>query len=263
MRAIPFFIVALFCTYVIEISSLYAQPFPQPVGAVNDFAGVIGPQLRMQMEDLCQEVLNKTGTAIVIVTMNSIGDNDLNDYVNRLYEAWGIGKKGEDKGVLIFLTLRERKVRIETGYGVEGILPDGLVGEILDTYGVPHFRRGEYGQGLFSVAAVVASIMAKDAGVHLSGKIPRRTGKVPEQRQGVETFIPIVLFLVLLALLGTRRGREILPWLLIGLFSGRGGRRDGFGSFGGGFGGFGGFGGGGFGGFGGGLSGGGGASRGF
>ena len=64
-----------------------------------------------------------------------------NLYANGLYKAWGIGKKGEDKGVLIFFTLKERKIRIETGYGVEGILPDGLVGEILDKYFCRNLRR--------------------------------------------------------------------------------------------------------------------------
>ena len=94
--------------------------FAKPVGAVNDFAGVLPSQYKSQMEDLAREVLEKTGTAIVVATVTSIGENDAEDYANSLYQAWGIGKKGEDKGVLIFLAVKERKVRIETGYGVEG-----------------------------------------------------------------------------------------------------------------------------------------------
>ena len=79
---------------------------------------------------------------------STIGENEeYNLYANGLYKAWGIGKKGEDKGVLIFLTVKERKIRIETGYGVEGILPDGLVGEILDKYVVPFLKEGNYGKG--------------------------------------------------------------------------------------------------------------------
>jgi len=247
---------ALLC--ILLVLSITTSPeaverFPKPAGAVNDFARVISPDDKARMEELSREVLEKTGTSIVIATVQTIGNNDVNDYVSRLYQVWGIGRKGEDKGVLIFLTLRERKVRIETGYGVEGILPDGLVGEILDKYAIPHFRQGNYGKGLVNAAHAVASVVARDANVQLTGRIPVERERVTKTGYGLNILHLIALFLVLMALLGTRQGREILPWLLLIFFSG-GGRRGG---------GFGGFGGGGFGGFGGGLSGGGGASRGF
>ncbi|MBM4271943.1 MAG: TPM domain-containing protein [Deltaproteobacteria bacterium] len=246
---------ALLC--ILLVLSITTSPeaverFPKPAGAVNDFARVISPDDKARMEELSREVLEKTRTSIVIATVQTIGDNDVNDYVNRLYQTWGIGRKGEDKGVLIFLTLRERKVRIETGYGVEGILPDGLVGEILDKYAIPHFRQGNYGKGLMNAAHAVASVVARDANVQLTGSIPVEREKVKKTGQGVNLLYLIVLFLVLILLLGARQGREILPWLFLIDLS-RSGRSGGFGGFGGG----------GFGGFGGGLSGGGGASRGF
>jgi uncharacterized protein len=204
------------------------------------------------MQDIAQEVLEKTGTSIVVVTMESIGDNELNDYVNSLYKAWGIGKKGEDKGVLIFLTLKERKFRIETGYGVEGILPDGLVGEIRDRYAIPYFRKGDFGQGLSNTMIAVASVVAKAANVSITGGVPVAQPEERKVRQRGSVWPFIILALIVVSLLGTRQGRNLLPWLLLLAFTGRGG------SYGGG-GGFGSFGGGGFGGFGGGESGGGGA----
>jgi uncharacterized protein len=230
------------------------ETFPKPVGAVNDFAGVIPVQYADPMESLAREVLEKTGTAIVVATVKTIGDDDPNGYANRLYQAWGIGKKGEDKGVLIFLAVQERRIRIETGYGVEGILPDGLVGEILDRHALPWLKKGDYGQGMAEAMAAVSSVVAKAAGVTLTGAQPPQR---KEERTGRGFGIGQILLLVLAGgfLLGTRQGRAMLPWLLLLLMSG-GGRR-------GGGGGFGGFGGGGFGGFGGGSSGGGGAGRGF
>ena len=223
--------------------------FPKPVGAVNDFARVIPSDYKNRMEGLAQEVLEKTGTAIVVVTVESIGDNELNDYANRLYKAWGIGKKGEDKGVLIFLTLKERKFRIETGYGVEGILPDGLVGEIRDRYAIPYFKKGDFGQGLSNTVTALASVVAKAANVSITGGITvAQPGEKKVGQRG--SVLPlIILVLIVVSLLGTRQGRDLLPWLLLMAFTGRGGG-----------GGFGSFGGGGFGGFGGGGSGGGGAS---
>ena len=229
------------------------ENLPKPVSAVNDFAGVIPGQYKTQMEDLAREVMEKTGTAVVVATVTSIGENDAEDYANRLYQAWGIGKKGEDKGVLIFLAVGERKVRIETGYGVEGILPDGLIGEILDKHTVPYLRQNDYGKGLFSAMIAVSSVIAKNANVSLTGHSSANQPERKNSRQGgsLSLFHLILLALILIPLIGTRQGRELIPWLLLLFLSSGGGRGGGFGSFGGG----------GFGGFGGGGSGGGGASR--
>ncbi len=230
--------------------AVWGQDFPKPKGLVNDFAEVIPESERQKMGILATEVLQKTGTSVVVVTMSTIGDADDATYVNELYQAWGIGKKGEDKGVLIFLALEERRVRIETGYGVEGILPDGLVGEVLDKYAVPFLKKGEYGKGLYNALAAVSVVIANDADVELTGKI--EIYRAPKRRARRIGIFPII-FIILILFSFLRRGRgSILPLLLLTSMGGRGG-------FGGGFGGFSG----GFGGFGGGMSGGGGAGRGF
>jgi uncharacterized protein len=242
-------IFALFSTW----ASAADVPFPKPVGAINDFAGIIPEQYKTAMENISRDVLDKTGTALVVAVLPTIEDGEVNDYANRLYQAWGIGKKGEDKGALIFLAVKERRVRIETGYGVEGILPDGLTGEILDTYAVPSFRAGDYGKGLYETLSVVASVVAKDAGVTIdaagANRPPPQTVK---SQKKASIFHYLLLGVAVLFLLGTRQGRAMLPWILLLLMQGGGGRRGGGGGFGGGFGGFGG-----------GMSGGGGSSRGF
>jgi uncharacterized protein len=257
IRSAPEFVRALLLAAAVLFFPVQApaagETFPKPAGAVNDFAGVIAAQYKAPMENLAREVLEKTGTAVVVATMETIGGSDENDYANRLYQAWGIGKKGEDKGVLIFLAVKERRVRIETGYGVEGILPDGLVGEILDRYAIPRFREGDFGKGLAETMAAVSAVVAKAAGVTLTGAKQQQRPARTERGLGIGQ---IVLFVLAIGfLLGTRQGRALLPWLLLLMMSGGGGRRGGDG--------FGGFGGGGFGGFGGGSSGGGGSSRGF
>ncbi|MBW2672292.1 MAG: TPM domain-containing protein [Deltaproteobacteria bacterium] len=229
-----------------------SDDFPKHVGAVNDFAGVISPRYERSMESLAQEVLEKTRTSVVVVTMKEIGGDDPADYANRLYEAWGIGAKGEDKGVLIFLAVQERRIRIETGYGVEGILPDGLVGDILDRHVIPSLGKGDYDKGLSSAMVAVSSIIAKDAGVSLTGAPQTRRQPTSRQKKGSSVFSLIMLFIVMSLLLGTRQGRRMLPFILLMLLMGGRGGGGGFGGFSGGFGGFGG-----------GMSGGGGAGRGF
>jgi uncharacterized protein len=218
-----------------------AEKYPAPQGtAVNDFANIIDQENAAKIEALAREVLQKTGTAVVVVTVPTIGEGEeTNLYVNGLYKAWGIGKKGEDKGVLVFLTLKERKIRIETGYGVEGILPDGLVGEIRDTYLKPQLKAGNYGQAFYDTVYALSSYIAKDAGVQLSGSpAPYRTN-VRVQQKGINVLGIIFFFIVAALLLGTRTGRSMLPWILL-MFLGGGRGGGGGGGFSGGFGGFGG-----------------------
>jgi uncharacterized protein len=243
-------------SFLAVASAQAERPFPKPSGPVNDFANVIPPDYREKMNAVATELYEKTGTAVVVVTMPDIGGAEYNDYVNRLYSAWGIGKKGEDKGVLIFVTVKERKMRIETGYGVEGILPDGLVGEIRDRYMIPYLKENKYGEALLNGTLAVAQVIADHAGVKLTGQMPQRA---PVKRRSGAGFLPLVLIIIFL-MFSFRRRRGSWIFFLPFLFGG-GGFRGGFG--GGGFGGsFGGFSGG-FGGFGGGMSGGGGAGGGF
>jgi uncharacterized protein len=236
------------------LPSMAAEKFPVPRGAVNDYAHVIYPDVKTKMENLSREVLDKTGTSIVVAVMPTIGENDVRAYTNELYRKWGIGEKGKDKGVLIFLAVKEKQVRIEIGYGVEGILPDGLVGEILDESFMPAAKAGDYAAGLYNTQAAVAAVIAKDAHVTLAGNLPVELPRTKKEKSRVNIVTIILIVLAFIVLMATPQGRDMLPWLLLLIFSGRGG---------GGRGGFGDFGGGGFGGFGGGDSGGGGADRSF
>jgi uncharacterized protein len=234
----------------IRPASFAQQPFPKPKGLINDFANVIPPSYEQQLESITAELLNKTGTPVVVVTMPDLGGEDYNEYANRLYETWGIGKKGEDKGVLIFVAIKERKMRIEVGYGLEGILPDGLAGEIRDRYMIPYLKQNKFGEGLLNGVSAVSQLIARDAGVKLTGQVPV---KAPKKRRSRLSFLPLLLIFFLFMFVGRRRGGS---WIFfLPLLMGGGGPRYGSGGFGGGFGGFSG----GFGGFGGGMSGGGGA----
>jgi len=226
-----------------------AMDFPKPKGLLNDFAGVIDPVHRHKILAVITELMQKTGIPIVVVTMPTINGADYNDYANRLYEAWGIGKKGIDKGVLIFLTMKERKMRIEVGYGMEGVIPDGLAGEIRDKYMLPYLKKNQFGQGILNGVVAIAKIIAQDAGVKLSGnvRLKRPGGKKSSLSAIIFLFIPLAVFFF-----AGRRSRA--SWLLLPLFFGGSDNDSGFG--GGGFTG-------GFGGFGGGMSGGGGAGGGF
>jgi len=244
-----------------------ADSFPEKTGLVNDFADVIDPAIEEKINAVTSELLAKTEIPVVVVTMPDIGDNEYNDYANRLYEKWGIGKKGEDKGVLIFVTVKERKLRIEVGYGLEGVITDGTAGEIRETYMSPYLKENKYGEGILNGTAAVSLLIAKASGVQLTGYTQASRPKAKSNSRFA--FLPILLIFLFFIIGGRGRGGGL--WLLLPLLMGSGSysgtnnkyRGSGFGGFGGGFGGFGGGGGGGFGGFGGGMSGGGGAGGGF
>lgn len=243
MKLITIFSLVGFCT------GLFGVRLPKPDGYVNDFANVISSGYEEKISTLAYEVEQKTGAQITVVTVSDMGGMDEFEYASRLFESWGIGDAGRNNGVLLLVAMKEGRVKIETGYGIEPILPDGKAGEILDDYVVPLLKTGSYGQGCYQGMLAVADVIAKDAGVKITGSAPLRRPVQNRSKPSRSNCFP-VLFIIFLIII--TRGR-IIPWLL--LMSMGGGRGGGF-SGGGGFGG-------GFGGFGGGMSGGGGASRGF
>ncbi len=230
---------------------LSAQNYPKPTDWVSDFASVIPADQQAQISAICNEVKQKTGAELAVATIRNLNGASIKDFANDLFKQWGIGEKGKDNGVLFLLAVQDRKVWIEVGYGLEPILPDGKVGRILDQYVVPDLRNNDFGSGLLRATVAVASVIAEDAGVTITGAphpAYRHTPSSESSRGG--GIVPIIVFILLMIL---TRGR-ILPWLILGSMMGGGRRGGGFG--GGGFGG-------GFGGFGGGSSGGGGAGRSF
>jgi len=262
--------VILLCLLVIALvgvgpaAAAYTIP-PRTDHAVHDYAAVIVKDDRLSMEALAKEVFDKSRVAIVVVTVKSLEGEALEDLTLRWGREWGIGGSKENRGILVFVAVGDRKARIENGYGVEGYLPDGLAGRILDTEALPRFRSGDYSLGLRLVVERLSQLTAREFGFELTGKVSRR---VPRSAlSGGALLLIILLVVIVLAggvpalilgrVLGGRRGRTGRrgpPWYWGG---GAGG------GFGGGFGGGGGLGGGGFGGFGGGSFGGGGASRGW
>ena len=225
---------------------------PAPEGFVTDRAGVIPPATRERLTALLEELRHKTGAEIAVVTVPTTAPLDDFTYALGIAEAWKPGRKREDTGVVFLVAVNDRKLRILTGYGLEGILPDGLVGEIEDREIVPAFRAGQMDEGIWRGVVALAGRIADARGVELSGATSHRV-EPPGSAPGVDA-IPLVLLVVILIFVGLVLAYGGGPRSLYG-------RRGGFysGGFGGGFGG----GGGGFGGFGGGSFGGGGAGRGW
>ena len=220
---------------------------PKPAGYVSDTAGIMG-EWAAKTEKMCGEIERQTTAEVAVLTVKTTAPLEAQPYAQQVFDRWKIGKKGKDNGILILVAADDRKMWIATGYGVEGVLPDGKVGEIRDRIMRPLFRQGRYGEGIYMGVKAVGSVLT-------GGKMETPKG-VARKNSGIP--LPILLLLLLVAV-----PFLILRSILAGPFGayrrgGRGGWYVGGGGFGGG-----GFGGGGFGGFGGGFSGGGGAGGGW
>jgi uncharacterized protein len=229
----------------------------KPTGYVNDFAGVLSPETRNQLEALCTEVDRQAHAQIAVITVHTTGDDSIDDFAVRLEEKWKVGAKGSDRGLLLLIATDDHKYRFEVGYGLEGILPDGKVGTIGREM-VPYLRQGDYDAAVTLGVRDVSQVIAQDAGITLQTQVQNYVPeRKPQPFRGVRDilFAVFVIFaFISLMRSGSSGWAGFLLGTILGNILGGGGGRDG------GFGGGGGGDGGGFGGFGGGSSGGGGAS---
>ncbi len=207
-----------------------AFTIPEPKGYVSDYADIIDSAKEREIGLLAQKLKEDGIAEIAVLTVKNTEGADIFNYSQAVFDSWKPGEKGKDNGILFIVSLEDRKVRIHTGYGIEGVLPDGLVGELLDNYAIPYFRKNDYGTGIYETLKAISKVLKGE-------KVERK--KKRKDAAGFPIIALIILLIIIRIIAGRRRG-----YLYIG-----------------GGGGFGGFGGGGFGGFGGGSSGGGGASR--
>lgn len=224
---------------------------PQPDQYVVDLAAVVDPSTTGRLNGYLKELEQKTGAQVVVLTIKSLEGEALEAFSIRIaHDRWKLGQRGKDNGVLLLVAVGDRKYRIEVGYGLEGVLPDSLVGSIGRDLMVPYLKRGDYPSGIAAAVLAIANEIAIKAGVTISGMPDYQRIVKVSKPPGLFRTVVSVLFFIMLLLFFLRNPRAFFLFFLL---SGAGGGRgwgSGHGGFGGG--GFGGFGGGGGGGFGGG-----------
>ncbi len=267
----------LFVIILASIAYGVTAKFPQYYGYVNDFAKIIDAENAEKLTVLGQKLKDDTGAELAVVTLKTTYPLDTKTYATQLFEKWGIGKKGKDNGLLILFVQKERRVEVEVGYGLEGIITDGFAGQVLDKFAMPEFKKNDFGKGLYMAALAFYDRITEE----YSNQPPTKVEQINLNLFSVFLAVSVIIVVFLLALLGRTVIGAIISGIfgaiigyflagiagifmgfLIGMMISSGGYYGGYGGMGGGFGGFGGEGGG-FGGFGGGRSGGGGAGRSF
>lgn len=247
---VPSVVLVLFVTCLAAAQALDVPPLR---GRVNDHAGTLSREQTRALEQELEQFERETGHQIAVLTIPSLEGDSLEDFSIRVAENWQIGKKGFDNGVILLVALKDRRLRLEVGYGLEGVLPDAVANQIITRYIVPSFRDGHYGTGIMSGIDAVQKVIRAEP-------LPETARQNPagDRASGLVPILPLVILLIILALssIGSSRRRRTGMWATRGRHYppigwgggfGGGGGRGGFGGGGGGFGGFGG-GGGGFGG---------------
>jgi uncharacterized protein len=146
-----------------------AQPEPPALSdTVNDFAHVINSSSRAELDRRIRALQQTTGDVIVVATVPTYQPyGDINEYAVKMFEnqGRGIGDKGKDNGLLIVVAVNDHRIKIETGYDMEGLVPDGFAGETIREYITPEFRRGDYGAGLVAGVTRLINRIAEGRGV--------------------------------------------------------------------------------------------------
>src|SRR5882762_2327904 len=165
-----------------------------PSSYVTDLAGVIAPETKARLESLCSELELKTGAQMAIVTVGSLGGENVENYAVELFKQLGIGKKKDNRGVLLLVAPHERQYRIEVGYGLEPVINDARAGDAGRAM-LSYLRQGDYSKATEVAVWQLAKYIADDSGVTLSGQPP---GEHIANDQGGGGNLGLWLFLALI-----------------------------------------------------------------
>lgn len=240
-RWLIYFILLLQCFFAACATAAPQIP-PKPTAAagiyVQDYAHVLSAEDKRRLLSIGQELDNKTTAQLAVVTVKTLDGQPIEDYALSILREWGIGSKEKNNGALIVVAVQDRRSRIEVGYGLEGLLTDGLTGRIQDQAMIPYFRKGNYAAGIVNGYAVTASLIAKDAGVQLTSinseqiAVPAKTTNNTDQEYPFWLKLLIGAGIVLLLIIDNLFLGGVLTQMLFFMFlrgRGGGGGRGGFG----------------------------------
>lgn len=183
-----------------------AQNFPELTGRVVDQANLLSPQQEAELSVKSEALEQQSGRQFVVATVKSLDGLEIEDYGTRLGRHWGIGRKDEDDGVILLVAPNEKKVRIETGYGAEGFLPDILAGRIIRNDILPRFREGDMAGGIMVGSDAVLRQMSLPADEARENAAEAEAAEAA-RNEGGSGFFPLIFWgmIILFVLLGMAR----------------------------------------------------------
>ena len=215
-----------------------ALEVPPLRGRVNDYAGVMSQDQVRTLESQLTQFEQETGHQIAVLTIPTLDGEDIEGFSIRVAETWKIGKKGFDNGVILLVAVKDRKLRLEVGYGLEGVLPDAIADRIIRDYIVPRFRAQDYAGGVIAGIDAVQKVIKQEP----LPESARKPNQAP--RSGFNSLAMFAIAFVIFALMAFSSGRRSRNQMWSGrgrryppIFWGGGGSGGGFSGGGGGFGG--------------------------
>ena len=250
-------LIVVFAAFVLLTAvKLDAAAIPSaPDNYIYDGAGIINASDYQSITRFLSELDRKTTAQVAVATVATTEPDVIETYAVKLFQQWGIGRRGKDNGVLFLIAKDDRKMRIEVGYGLEGALPDAICNRIINAIVVPEFKDEKFSDGVLKGTSAIVSLVAKEYNVEITGEENDVYNNVRSSQNDNSSLLTLLIIFIFLIIF-------FMPLIYPSFGYRRGGYWSGGGSCGG-FGGGGGFSGGGFGGFGGGMSGGGGSSGGW
>lgn len=238
------FCLILILILILSNSNLYASsnkslPESSYEFYVYDEVGIVDRELGDYIIDINKEMYEKTGAQVVVAVVNDNRGMDINTLATKLYRHWGVGSKDKNNGVLMLISITDdrREIWIETGYGLEGPLPDSVQRRTVDNLMLPNFKDGDYKEGILAGFNETVAIISEEYDVSLGDRIARQ-GNGSKQRSSSMPFgfkLFLILIIALVILIDMKFFGGSLTYLIINILSslGRGGGSSGGGSSGG------------------------------
>lgn len=199
---------------ILTLSSIFSLEVPQLKGRVNDYANIIGKNDEIEIENYLSSLDSQTGIQLVVLTIPSLENDSLENFSMKVVNNWELGQGGKDNGVLLLISYDERKIRIETGYGLEDKLTDMKSGLIIRNVIVPEFKLGNYSEGIKKGVRNIVGIVSGDE------EIVEKSVLEDEEEEGsvAGIFFMIVWIIFIIILISSRGG--ILKWILLSNLTG-------------------------------------------
>jgi uncharacterized protein len=234
----------LFLVFLLFQGEAYAQniKMPAPIGDiyVQDFANVLTQEEIAEIRSIGRSIENQTTAQISVLTVDTIGENSIEEYANEAFRQYGIGNEKENNGVLLVLAVKDRLIRIEVGYGLEGRIPDGKAGRILDQHAIPYLQNGQPNKAILETYKVLGNEVLAEYGQEGGLSAPEGQAQKPiaDEGGGIPSWL-LILIIVVVVFLDFKFFGGTLTYFLLSIISlGRGGgggsRGGGGGSSGGG-----------------------------
>ena len=190
----PILFSILFCLLTFALT--VAIDVPPLRGRVNDYAGVMSQDQLRSLESRLAQFEQETGHQVAVLTIPTLDGEDIEGFSIRVAENWKIGKKGFDNGVILVVAIKDRRIRLEVGYGLEGVLPDAIAKRITSEFIVPRFRAQDYGGGIVAGIDAVLKVIKNEP----LPESARKTGR--DQGSGLNSFAMLAITFAVLGIMG-------------------------------------------------------------